>query len=465
MPPSEVFDHLYNRASDNTYIAISARDDDGQIRPLAPLPIRKYQPYLPGILESLLNKTKYFGVNPMKEKGLVAKGGIRTYLEALPNILRGERKPLYHRYTLHKPNNIAEFSAVVADLDVGREGSSMTSHGAIFGVYDKAVRGLLPFPSMAAHSGRGAYVLWLLQDHRDNETLPEMSDRHLQIWKAVTLEIFRRTRDLESDATAATATKLLKMPDTIDTKTGKFVRYISFYSSQGPYVYSLPELIKMFRLHIPEISTASARARTRHVERINKGKTRASAPYRKRCNEITDLAQYRGGLGEGVRDLSLFHYFSSAWTWQKMEFPHTDAIRTARDMAYDFNQKLCTPPLTALEMKYITKGQVPKGGKQASGSRIAADLKVTEEEVKALGLTAIAPAELKKTEREEQAIRGRYQRKISAAVEAKVKAGHTNKQIREEMKKEFGYEPSRQYLCNHRARAEGRAWAKTKKKK
>lgn len=427
-PPLEIFDLIYGRAEDDSIIALGSRRPikDGAPAPHYLFPVRVADRYemLPGLFEYCVEQTQYLMPNTLHESALLDKADedFRVGLD------RG--KP---EYFAAQNKHVRELCALYVDLDVGRPGE-LRSGEAIGAVLDRCFALQLPTPSLAALSGRGVYLLWLLRDEKTMRPPPNTQDNR-QCWKLIESEICLRLKDLKADRNATRPAQWLKRPGTIDTKTGLEVIYMTFGLNdlRNVPLYRLSELMQFFELHhtprLIDIAPArreigcpeSAPLPKREPQRkVQPGK--GAEPWKKRADEIERISQFRRGIPEGLRSLTLFHYFQNLFkylgiTYKNLPDEPGNPYQEATAATLRLNQTF-RPPLPEQEVLAKICTKAPVRVKLARNDTIAESLGVTENEVRRLQLESIIPGKMK-TELETQA----------------AKIAKKNRQLKEERRK------------------------------
>ena len=230
------------------------------------LPIRERQAFLP-FLDILPDQTKYIGVNTLRRSALKRANQKRPgtseeeYLQAIT-----DGKP---RYFKAKKDHVAELVAIFADLDVGKphdDGHPPISAGdAVAEVIRLAFNGLIPYPSMLALSGTGAYALWCLKSKRSDHP-PEHTTENAHLWRLAGNELHRTLEQaiLYPDPRARARSQWMKAPGTIDTNTGNQVVFMPLYLPDADTgrssiaLYSLPDLIERLDIASSRLSEQAA---------------------------------------------------------------------------------------------------------------------------------------------------------------------------------------------------------------
>lgn len=212
-----------------------------------------------------------------------------------------------------KEKHLQSLTACYADVDSGRPES--TEPGGALGWRDALHRagvladsGVIPQPSIMARSGRGVYLFWLLVDERESDKLPRAFPEKLMLYKACNRALGDRlrTHELPADSSAVDGARVLRTPDSINTKTMRRVKYIIQGGEDGKgFVYTLPQLAEF--LDIPSTTSAlpdDTRKKARPVQ-YRKVLNPGSAPLRSkgpqslnamRCADLLRIEAWRGGF-------------------------------------------------------------------------------------------------------------------------------------------------------------------------
>jgi len=438
----EIFDLIFGNCSPDSFIALGSRRaiKKGQVVPHYLTIIKKtdLEDLLPGIFEWSLEQfgSQYFVPNTFSEKALTKP--YEQYKEDIKEI-----KPSYFG---KKNRHIKELCALVLDLDVGREENDLTSGAAVGQVIDMAIKNQLPIPSLYAYSGRGAYVIFLLQDETTNAP-PINSGDNSTLWELALSEIVQRCSHLKADKRSPS--QLYKRPDTVDTKTGNIVFYLTVGLSglKDAPRYSLPELVEFLKVHTFLIEEKKEEKEHKAIEHKTEKRRlpggiseirrrskpgRGSEPARMRIEEIEKLNQYRKGMPEGCRYLTLLIYFQACWRYFAGK-DKTTAFRRAEKETYNLNNNFKRP----LGFDEIEKSiSASKGARKLNylkNKTVCDLLYITEKECYDLNLKSLVPeAVLTLRKMEADAIkkkRKEQREKKRDLVKAAIDEGLTNKEI------------------------------------
>jgi hypothetical protein len=446
-PPLDIFDAIFGRSRAKAYIALGSRRltkpriGEGSEAPhwLIPVPVKDRHEWLPKIFEWRIENTQYLMQNTLANTALLRSA------QAYHDSLLGENQPLYFRAM---NEHVCELTAAVVDLDVGREGD-ITAGTALGAVFDMCLSEKIPWPSLAALSGRGCYLWWLLREDEQEVAPPLATEDNRLAWTLCVEKLLNYLMELKADKNAKRLANWFKRPGTLDTKTGKTVVYMTFGVNNLSNIplYTLAALVKRLDVQLPQELPAPAGEteiefddtpvapghRTKHIRGGRSGKPRkgkpgqGGQPFRQRAREIESLSEYRGGLREGCRHMAIWHYFQAVRSYfcklyreeGTARFNH--AYREARVRAAKLNERF-KPPLSRGELASACKATVSN---LARNPTVVNDLMITKDEAVFLGFKSLLPTELvnEKYEQEQVAARARSdKRQRDAAVDAALKA-------------------------------------------
>lgn len=335
-------------------------------------------------------------------------------LTGLPDVWRGEEK-------------LRSLTACYADLDCGRPedptpGASLDWLEAFTRAEAAMDTGHLPQASIVARSGRGVYLLWLLQDEKDRTKLPHAWPETRAFYKQLNRKLIARIKEyqLPADLKCHDAARVLRVPGSIHNKAQRRVKYwIRADERKRGFVYTLGELADFLGVPTTE-NTLPERTRRlalpaqyRQTKQLGKaprrilGKTKLNA---KRAQDLATIEAWRGGfLKRGVKYpdgstspgrrfiLSLYVFFL-----HNSGEDQNSALEALRKMAanckpfYGSDGALEDPPIeTIIEAEYKT-GAKPR---RWNNETLCALLGITAAIARDLELKTIKPRELAEEER------------------------------------------------------------------
>lgn len=166
----------------------------------------------------------------------------------------------------------------------------------------------VPKPSLVVFSGRGLQVKWLLEGTIPRQALPR--------WNLCQREIVDRFRKYGADPAAKDASRVLRLIDTINTRSGERCRvvHVNEASDGHPIRYNFEFLAEAL---LPVARWDISKQQSERAEK--KSKLKVVAGFKRdglrgfsgrtlawhRLEDLRTLAQLRGGVAEGQRMLHL----------------------------------------------------------------------------------------------------------------------------------------------------------------
>jgi len=213
-----------------------------------------------------------------------------------------------------KPNrrvvNLARIGLLFADLDTYREpwAAGRTPEQLAASVLYFCAQEGIPAPSLIVFSGRGIQAKWLLEHAIPRAALPR--------WNACQRYLVDRLTGLGADPAAKDASRVLRLVNTVNSKSGEICRVIHIeHGVDGqPLRYSFEYLAEMLlpvaRWDIEQ--QQKERIERRQLKLLPGGKTNNLRNFSgrqlawDRLEDLRRLAELRGGVSEGVRMQHLF---------------------------------------------------------------------------------------------------------------------------------------------------------------
>lgn len=332
-----------------------------------------------------------------------------------------------------KPNrrvvNLARIGLLFADLDTYREpwahgrSPEQLAAAVLFRCYDEGV----PPPSILVFSGRGVQAKWLL-----NGTLPRQA---LPRWNACQRYLIDRLAGLGADPAAKDASRVLRLVNTVNSKSGEVCRVI--HVEQGldgePVRYSFEYLAEML------LPVARWDIEKQHQERIERRQLKLVPGGRisnlrgfsgrqlawDRLEDLRTLAELRGGVKEGERMTHLFWRLNflllSGATNSAQMYHEAAALARELDPRWNYRSKeLMT--LYAKAKQYEAGEKVEFGGKQFAplytpkNDTLISLFHITDDEQRKLR-TLISRDMAKERRRDRDRTRDEARRRASGAVD------------------------------------------------
>ena len=139
--------------------------------------------------------------------------------------------------TYRRLEYLKELKALFIDLDTYKTG--FTKEQILMNLNDNHFKQSIPIPNLIIDSGRGLYLIWLINK------VPSMA---LPLWKAVEEYFYKTLKEFGADIQALDATRILRVPGSINSKTNTEVKIIDEYN----YLYDLREIQNKYMSELSE---------------------------------------------------------------------------------------------------------------------------------------------------------------------------------------------------------------------
>ena len=212
------------------------------------------------------------------------------YLELKETDLTGENIYITLN-TFYKPCRrlecIKELNCVYIDLDYYK--IKYTREQIIMNLEENYFNKIIPTTNYILDSGRGLALIWLINKVPSNA---------LPLWKAVQEYLYNQLKEFGADRQALDATRILRVPGSINSKSKTVVSIIDEYD----YIYDLREIQKEY---LPELKPKEKKkGRPKKVNYVY----RERSLYFARIQDITKLCELREYDLRGHREIILFLY-------------------------------------------------------------------------------------------------------------------------------------------------------------
>lgn len=235
--------------------------------------------------------------------------------------------------TFYKPQraseNIRQLRALYIDLDIDKTPYSQTE--TIYEVYSLVFQGVIPTPTLVTLSGRGVHLYWRLK-HAPKQAI--------YYWYQLNDYLFTQLKDLGADLRATDVARLLRIPETINSKNGKTCKIVKIEDT----VYSMYDLMEQYIA--PKRKTQQApnkKASNGKVKYLMNSYSLHSA----RAYDLEILCRLRNYDVEGYRN-SILHLYAY---WQGLIKRESESLEY---VVHALNDKLKNP-LKDTEIKAIIK--------------------------------------------------------------------------------------------------------------
>ena len=212
------------------------------------------------------------------------------YLELKETDLTGENIYITLN-TFYKPCRrlecIKELNFVYIDLDYYK--TKYTKEQVIMNLESNYFNKIIPATNYIIDSGRGLALLW---------NINKVTSKALPLWKAIQEYLYHQLKEFGADRQALDATRVLRVPGSINSKSKTVVSIIDEYD----YIYDLREIQKEF---LPELKPKEKRkGRPKKINYVY----RERSLYYARIHDITKLCELREYDLRGHREIILFLY-------------------------------------------------------------------------------------------------------------------------------------------------------------
>ena len=182
---------------------------------------------------------------------------------------------------------IKELNALFIDLDYYK--NKFTKEQIIMNLEENYFNKTIPATNYILDSGRGLALIWLIN---------KVPSKALPLWKAIEEYLYNKLKEFGADRQALDATRILRVPGSINSKSKTVVSIIDEYD----YIYDLREIQKEF---LPELKPKEKKkGRSKKINYIY----RERSLYYARIQDITKLCELREYDLKGHREIILFLY-------------------------------------------------------------------------------------------------------------------------------------------------------------
>ena len=182
---------------------------------------------------------------------------------------------------------IKELNFLYIDLDYYK--TKYTKEQVIMNLEANYFNKIIPATNYILDSGRGLALLW---------NINKVPSKALPLWKAIQEYLYKQLKEFGADRQALDATRILRVPGSINSKSKTVVSIIDEYD----YIYDLREIQKEF---LPELKPKEKKkGRLKKINYIY----RERSLYYARIQDITKLCELREYDLRGHREIILFLY-------------------------------------------------------------------------------------------------------------------------------------------------------------
>lgn len=293
--------------------------------------------------------------------------------------------------TFYKPCRrlecIKELNFLYIDLDYYK--TKYTKEQVIMNLEANYFNKIIPATNYILDSGRGLALLW---------NINKVPSKALPLWKAIQEYLYKQLKEFGADRQALDATRILRVPGSINSKSKTVVSIIDEYD----YIYDLREIQKEF---LPELKPKEKKkGRPKKINYIY----RERSLYYARIQDITKLCELREYDLRGHREIILFlyRYYLCSFT-EDVQKALEDVLELNSMFTYPLKENEVIRATRSAEKCYLDKNKEYK----YKNETLIELLEITEYEETKMS-TIISKNEYKRRDRVYQ--KNKYQRKLKS---------------------------------------------------
>lgn len=233
--------------------------------------------------------------------------------------------------TFYKPErtkeNLRYLNSLYIDLDYYK--MNLNRQEVLSKLEDEYFNKSIPVPSMIVDSGRGLYLIWLIE---------QVPSKVVSLWSAMQHYLYDKLKSLGADRQALDPSRILRVIGSYNTKSNTNVKLLRFEFVR----YTLKKLKEMY---LPKVTKKLETKKKAFKGKIVKFFNIYSL-YKARIDDLEKLAELRGYDLEGKRELILFIY--------RYYNEILEGKERALELTYEFNNKFIKP-LSLSEVRSSTK--------------------------------------------------------------------------------------------------------------
>jgi len=277
---------------------------------------------------------------------------------------------------LRRHERLRYLCAAYVDLDIYNKGLDFRK--ALREVIAKTKAGSIPPPSAVLNSGRGMWLLWFLRDKKMPGTPVRAFPEKIRLYANINRAAGVRLADLGTDAGACDATRIMRVPGSINRKAPKQrVKYWHLLDQDGSVrTYTLSELADCFDLR-PQTAEKQPQQASSGASQLLAGRKRGHTQLNaRRLREFELLRQIRGGFMKGRRNSAALLY---AWLLTRSGMEQQAVVTHVAKLAHE-----CHPPLDASAQRGAVKTAFARTMRRMTDQRISDLLDITPAEAEHL---------------------------------------------------------------------------------
>lgn len=244
-----------------------------------------------------------------------------------------------------KSKHLRYLNATAADIDCYK--LDISPGEALGRMVDLEDSGELPPVSMYIRSGRGVWALWLLEDE-DTGVPPRYWPESAKTYAGIQRRINEIVAPIGGDPHALDASRLTRVPGTINPRSGERVRYMTqAREGGGVFRYGLAEMAALLGVKTggPDVRNCGHASDPRRSEQ---GRAGRKALGENRVRQIRSLDRTRGGFRKGMRSHACLLYAAF------LRGLGTDDTQIAREVTEMGSR--CRPPMSGGKIRDAIKG-------------------------------------------------------------------------------------------------------------
>lgn len=294
------------------------------------------------------NKVEYIDKVHGNSKGWITRSCIDEngysqwhykYAELKETDLAGE-KIYITLNTFYKPCRrlkcIKELNCVYIDLDYYK--TKYTKDQIIMNLEGNYFNKIIPATNYIIDSGRGLALIWLIN---------KVPSKALPLWKAVQEYLYKQLKEFGADRQALDATRILRVPGSINSKSKTTVKVIEQYD----YIYDLREIQNEY---LPELEERKAKKKGRPSKTVFIHRERSL--YYARIQDIIKLCELREYDLKGHRELILFLYrYYLCYFLEDTKKALEDVLELNREFVYPLSETEVIRATRSAEKVYLSK--------------------------------------------------------------------------------------------------------------
>ena len=293
--------------------------------------------------------------------------------------------------TFYKPCRrlecIKELNFLYIDLDYYK--TKYTKEQVIMNLEENYFNKIIPATNYILDSGRGLALLW---------NINKVPSKALPLWKAIQEYLYKQLKEFGADRQALDATRILRVPGSINSKSKTVVSIIDEYD----YIYDLREIQKEY---LPELKPKEKKkGRPKKINYVY----RERSLYFARIKDIIKLCELREYDLRGHREIILFlyRYYLCGFT-EDVQKALEDVLELNSMFRYPLKENEVIRATMSAEKCYLDKNKEYK----YKNDTLIELLEITEYEETYMS-TIISKNEYKRRHRERE--KNRYLEKLKA---------------------------------------------------